>query len=140
MTPTQVSPWLDFVEPLTCLLIEIETSREEEPHPQMSFGGYFTTNVASSTPGATAYFYNSSLELIGQAPVQMPAGNNAWAWEGWSFDIPVSSVDIRVNSGQGRLENDYMQYDPTVVPEPRGGSEPSHTCPDQVQACIFTAV
>jgi len=82
--------------------------------PAAAFGGYFTTIYQSS--GATAYFYSAERELVGQMPVQAPAGNNTWVWDGWTFDVPIKYIEIWSNWGAGHIMQDDVQYTP--IPEP----------------------
>lgn len=87
--------------------------------PAGEFGGWFTTIYESS--GATAYFYDLGSNLVGTEAVQAPAGNSAWAWDGWTFDTPIKYLEIHSNYNKGHILQDDVQYSPfasTVVPEP----------------------
>ncbi len=82
--------------------------------PAEKFGGYFTTNYRDS--GATARFYDVNGNLIGTQPVQAPAGNSAWAWDGWQINPPAKYIEIESNYGAGHIMQDWVQYTP--IPEP----------------------
>lgn len=82
--------------------------------PAVRFGGYWTTNYQSS--GATAWFFDEQGNLVGSQPVQAPAGDSAWAWDGWQFSVPIKEILVSSDYGAGHIMMDAMQLD--VVPEP----------------------
>lgn len=89
-------------------------ARWEFDVPADMFGGWFTTNY--HTGGATATFYDVNNNVIGTAPVQAPAGNSAWAWDGWQISPPAKYIEIVSNFNAGHIMQDDVQYTP--IPEP----------------------
>ena len=83
--------------------------------PALRFGGFFATNA--DVPGAIALFFDDAGNMIGQADVAAPLGDN-WAWDGWETTGPgIKRVQIIANNGFGGfIMHDDMQY--TAIPAP----------------------
>ncbi len=83
--------------------------------PAHRFGGFFGT-VDTGSPGATAFFFDESNDLIGIEDVTVPIGG--WAWNGWESDTGIARIDVLGNGnfGPGFIFYDQMEYDPIPAP------------------------
>ncbi len=94
----------------------------EFAEPIAQFGGYFTTN--SADPDGTVVFRDEAGEEIDS--LDMRINLLTWAWQGWSSDVPVYSVEVIGNyaagpPGSGAPAGGLVQMDNlelTWVPEP----------------------
>ncbi len=90
--------------------------------PIVQFGGYFTTN--SGVADGTVVFRDEGGAEIDS--LSMRIENLVWAWQGWSSDVPVYSVEVIGNyaagpPGSGAPAGGLVQMDNlelTWVPEP----------------------
>ena len=83
--------------------------------PALKFGGFFATNA--DVAGAIAIFFDDQGNMMGQANVAAPLGNN-WAWDGWeTTGVGIKRVQIIANNGWGGfIMHDDMEYTPIPAP------------------------
>jgi hypothetical protein len=81
--------------------------------PVMQFGGYLST--VSDVSDGTITFRDERGGVIGSLPYSVTP--TIWAWQGWSSDTPIKSIEV---TGNGPFGNRPMQYDDlqVIVPEP----------------------
>jgi len=83
--------------------------------PVTQFGAYWANN--NGTDGAVASFYDAAGTLLGIRNANVIAAGNAWYWNGWQFDTPVSRISVKTNSPwEGWVWFDDLEMTPVPAP------------------------
>lgn len=93
--------------------------------PIERFGAYFATN--NGFADATIDFFDTDLNLVATLEATVPGNDQSWAWNGWTFDVPIARIKVTGHNPSGG----FIDYDDVTLtfgsPQPPGAAVPIGT-------------